>query len=136
MLLVKTKIGQSKIAGIGCFTDQFIPKGTPIWRFKKGFDVRFDKNYPDTLSELTKSFFQKYAYQNPKTEKYILAVDDARFFNHSNTPNTLHVEDPDNEELMDLAKCDIQIGEEITNDYREFDSNPFYGFEKVDNLNI
>ena len=129
MLLVKTKIGPSKISGIGCFADQFIPKGTQIWRFKKGFDIRFDENYPDLLSEPAKSFFLKYAYQNPKTKNHIFAIDDARFFNHSDTPNTVHVEDPEDEELMDLARHDIQVGEEITNDYREFDNNPFYGFE-------
>jgi SET domain-containing protein len=130
MLLVKTKIGPSKIAGIGLFAGQFIPKGTFVWRFQEGFDLRFDKDYLETLPELTKNFFLKYAYQNPKTLKHVLAVDNARFFNHSNTSNTQCVKDPDDEESMDVAICNIQEGEEITNDYRELDTDPFYGFEK------
>lgn len=127
MLLVKTKIGPSPIAGIGLFADKFIPKGAYIWRFKKGFDIRVDTDYPARLPEPAKTYFSTYAYQNPETLKYILCADDARFFNHSDTPNTRCVEDPDDEDTADIAARDINPGEELTVDYREFDMNPFYG---------
>ena len=130
MLLVKTKIGPSKIAGIGLFADEFIPKGKWIWRFKEGFDLRVDANYPNSLPEPAKSFFATHAYQNNKTLKYVLCADDSRFFNHSNNPNTHCIKDPEDEETADIASRDIQIGEELTVDYREFDTDPFYGFEK------
>lgn len=129
MLLVKTKIAPSAISGIGLFADEFIPKGTLIWRFQKGFDIRVDKNYPNILSEPARSFFKKYAYQNLTILNYVLCVDDARFFNHSNTPNTHCVENSDDEDTMDIAARDIQQGEELTIDYREFDANPFDGFK-------
>ena len=80
MLLVKTKIHSSNIAGIGLFADEFIKKGTYVWRFKKGFDLRVDKDYPNTLQKLAKSFFMTYAYQNPQTLKFVLCTDNARFF--------------------------------------------------------
>lgn len=129
MLLVKTKIGPSKIAGIGIFANELIPKGTYTWRFKKGFDIRVDENYPDTLPEPAKSFFRTYAYQNPETLNYILAADDARFCNHSDTPNIRCVEDPEGDgETSTVAVRDIQPGEEIIIDYREFDTHPFDGF--------
>lgn len=130
MLLVKTKIGLSRIAGIGLFTAQFIPKGAYVWRFKKGFDIRVEKEYPDTLPEPAKTFFTTYAYQNPKTLRYILCADDARFFNHADIPNTDCVEDPEDEDTANIAARDIQIGEELTIDYRQFDANPFHGFEE------
>jgi uncharacterized protein len=130
MLLVKTKIGVSKIDGIGLFADQFIAKGTPVWRFKKGFDVRVNKKYPETLSEPAKSFFKKYAYQNPKTLNWTLPADNARFANHSNTANIYCGDNLKDENSADIASRDIQPGEELTNDYREFDSNPFFGFKK------
>lgn len=103
MLLVKTKIAPSAIAGTGLFADEFIPKGTYIWRFGKGFDIRVNKNYPDTLQEPAKSFFKTYAYQNPKTLNYVLCADDARFFNHSDTPNTHCVKDPEDEDTANVA---------------------------------
>ena len=130
MLLVKTKIKESKIAGIGLFADQFISKDAYIWRFKKGFDIRVDQKYPNTLPEPAKGYFMRYAYQNPETMKYVLCADDARFFNHSDMPNTHCIEDPDDEDTANIAAKDIQIGEELTIDYREFDNDPFYGFEK------
>ena len=130
MLLIKTKIGPSKISGIGLFADEFIPKGTWIWRFKKGFDIRVGDKYPDTLQEPAKSYFKRYAYQNPDTLKYVLCADDARFFNHSDKANTHCVEDPEDEDTANVASRDIQVGEELTIDYSEFDTDPFYGFEK------
>jgi len=33
MFLVKTYLDKSKIRGIGLFADEFIPKGTLIWKF-------------------------------------------------------------------------------------------------------
>ena len=98
MLLVKTKIGQSKINSIGLFADQFIEKGTTIWKFQQGFDLRVGKDELDNLSESAKAQFLKYAYLNPDTQKYILCFDDARFFNHSDEPNSIDVASPDDEE--------------------------------------
>ncbi|MFZ3100192.1 MAG: SET domain-containing protein [Minisyncoccales bacterium] len=57
-------------------------------------------------------------------------ADDARFFNHSNTPNTFGTEDPGDEMAICVALRDIQIGEELTADYRTFDTHPFIGFDK------
>lgn len=72
----------------------------------------------------------RYAYQNPDTMNYVLCADDARFFNHSNEANTHCVVDPEDEDTANVASRDIQKGEELTVDYREFDTDPFYGFEK------
>lgn len=71
-----------------------------------------------------------YAYQNPQTMNYVLCADDARFFNHADTPNTHCVEDPEDEDTANVASRDIQAGEELNVDYREFDTHPFYGFDK------
>jgi hypothetical protein len=43
MLLVKTKLGLSKISGIGLYADTFIPKGTIIWRFVPKLDLKFNE---------------------------------------------------------------------------------------------
>ncbi len=43
MLLVKTKLGLSKIHGIGLFADENIKKGTIIWKFTPDFDLKFTK---------------------------------------------------------------------------------------------
>lgn len=123
MLLVKTKIGPSKINGIGLFANQFIPKGTPTWKFQPGFDLKIDKNELANLSEPAKEQFLKYAYLNPKTDKYILCFDDARFFNHSDNPNCIDTESPDDTEGISVVVKDIQEDEELTCNYKEFDAD-------------
>jgi uncharacterized protein len=39
MLVVRTKTKASEIAGIGLFADQFIPKGTVVWKYQPDFDL-------------------------------------------------------------------------------------------------
>jgi len=123
MLLVKTKIGPSAIHGIGLFADQFIPKGTVIWKFAEGFDVRVPADELARLAEPAKEQFLNYAYQNKDTNKFVLCFDDARFFNHSDAPNTESAALPDDEDGMTIASRDIVQGEEITCDYKEFDGD-------------
>lgn len=123
MLLVKTKIGQSNISGIGVFADEFIPKGTVIWRFQEGFDQMIEKSELEKLSPPAKQQFLNYAYFDLKTQKYILAFDDSRFFNHSETPNCDEADLPGELVTVTIAGRDIAIGEEITDDYRDYDAS-------------
>jgi SET domain-containing protein len=124
MLLVKTKIGPSEISGIGLFADEFIPKGTPTWKFMPGFDLKISREKLAALSEPGRSQFLNYAYLNIRTGNYILCFDDARFFNHADEANCIST-DPTtgDEEGIDIAARDIRLGEELTNNYREFDDD-------------
>lgn len=121
MILVRTTIGPSSISGIGLFAAEFIAKGTPVWRYMPGFDIAVDPSELDQLSPASREQFLKYAYLNPARNKYILCFDDARFYNHSETPNCIEVPDPP--EGMNIAARDIQAGEELTCDYRVFDAD-------------
>ena len=118
MLLVKTKIGPSKIAGIGLFSDQFIPKGASVWKMMPGFDMEIRKEALPQLSEPARLQFLNYVYMNRQKGTYILCFDDARFFNHSEIPNVGSSED---DSVVDVALRDIQAGEELTQDYEKFD---------------
>lgn len=121
MLLVKTKIGQSKIEGIGLFADQLIPEGTAIWELTRGVDHIFDAAGYDALkSHPGFESVNKYIYKSKTGSSYILCADDARFMNHSKSPNTFSGPEDD---AMTIALRDIQPGEEITCDYSTFDDN-------------
>lgn len=124
MLFVKTKIGISKINGIGLFAGQFIPEGTLIWKFADGFDLRIEKSdLEKIISEPAKEQFLKYAYLNSRTLKYVLCFDDARFFNHSENPNVLGIEAANEEEGINIAIRDILENEELTVDYNQYDAD-------------
>ena len=117
MLLVKTYIKESSIpnAGMGCFANEFIPKGTKIWELKPNLDRIITQEEFDTYTELEKEFILIYSYMYEGT--YHLCIDNARFFNHSSKNHkTL---DP-TDELVTYAKRDIEKHEEILSDYRNF----------------
>ena len=116
MLLIKTKVGPSKIQGIGLFADQFIPKGTKTWEYHPKFDAGFTKKDVSEMSEPSRKIFLWYAYFDSSQEKYILCFDDQRFINHSK--NNFNIESTSN---ADIAFRDIEPGEELLCDYGKFD---------------
>lgn len=127
MMLIKSKLGNSSIHGIGLFACEFVPKGTLVWKFDSNFDVVLTQEYMSTLPEAALEQFKNYAYKSLTTGNYILCSDDARFINHDLNSNTVCSVPPDLDEqeaLVCHAVRDIQVGEEITNNYLEFDSDP------------
>lgn len=120
MILVQTKLGVSAIEGIGLFAAEFIAKGTAIWKFQPGFDLEIDEKALKKLSAPALEQFLKYSYVNPASKKYVLCFDDTRFFNHSDTPNTKSTDPHDDHKDVVVALRDIEAGEELTTDYREF----------------
>jgi uncharacterized protein len=121
MLMVKTRLGMSPIEGMGVFADQFIPKGTTTWKFIPEYDQLLSPETVANAVEPIRTTLMRYSYLDSRTGLYIFCVDNGRFVNHSDTPNTRgHYESID-AFGRDVATRDIQIGEELTCDYREFD---------------
>jgi SET domain-containing protein len=120
MLLVPTRLAQSSIHGLGVFATVPIAKGTPVWRFAKGLDMEFSPDIVDTLPEHVRVFFSHYGYLDRNMKRIVLCFDDARFVNHSDTPNiaTDYAQDPHG---LDVALRDIAPGEELTMDYGGFE---------------
>jgi SET domain-containing protein len=106
MLKIKTKLGPSKIHGIGLFADQCIRKGAKIWEWNVFYD-RIIAKLPD--DKIGIAFMKKYACK--VSGKYMLCCDDCRFMNHSDKPNI------DCYDGYDLANKNIKRGEELTCNY-------------------
>lgn len=121
MLLVRTKIAQSSINGIGLFAEEFIAKGTLIWQYVPGFDLAFTEDQLKELPGPARDYLSTYSYKSRDTGRYILDADNARFYNHSQNPNTISIKIAGNEEGGDIATRDIEVGEEITCDYQRDD---------------
>ena len=126
-MLVRARIDKSPIHGLGLFSVDALPEGTKVWEFTPGYDQSFSPGDIDPLSEASKEQFFNYAYTSKITGNYILCTDDARFFNHdpnSNITCTVPEDSTHPEALVCYTTRDVSAGEEITNDYREFDSDP------------
>ena len=122
MLTVKTTIRQSKIHGIGLFAGEFIPKGTVIWRFTPGFDLRFTRKDILGFPAPLQIYLYKYCWRSMKSGLYCFSSDNGKYFNHAENPNALSEYRNGEEEVLTTAILDIQIGEEITDDYSSFEA--------------
>lgn len=111
MLLIKTKIGPSKIHGIGLFADQNIDKGSLIFR-ESEFTITFTKDQYNSFPDIQKHFLDVYGYFEDNVWK--CSLENERFINHSDDPNTISI----GTEL--LASMQISAGEELTADYNSF----------------
>lgn len=82
------------------------------------------------LPELARQSILHYCYHSTVDGAYVLPFDDARFFNHSSNSNVTSVDVPDDPEGMEIALRDIQPGEELLCDCREFDLDCAQGKEE------
>src|SRR5688572_5776758 len=122
MLRVKTRLGLSRIDGIGLFADQFIPHDTVVWEFNPLIDLKLREDEIATLADGARQQVQKYSYRDEFTGLYIFCGDDARFFNHSEEPNCVDVTwGPFGGRT--IAGRDIRQGDELTCNYASFDKD-------------
>jgi uncharacterized protein len=122
MLRVKTRLGLSRIDGIGLFADQHIPHDTIVWEFNPLIDLKLREDEIASLAEGARQQVQKYSYRDELSGLYIFCGDDARFFNHSEEPNCVDVSwGPFGGRT--IAGRDIRQGEELTCNYASFDKD-------------
>jgi SET domain-containing protein len=138
MMLVKTTVKESRIHGLGLFADQFIPKGTEIWKFTPGFDQKFTREQIESFPDLLQIYIYKYSWRGKKSKLYCFSSDNGKYFNHSKAPNVLSEEREAEEEVVTVALRDILEGEEILDDYSSFadtsEDNILYEIEQKFNL--
>ena len=122
MLLVKTKVLPSPIHWLWLFADQYIPVWTEIWRFTPWFDIKFTKVEVENLPLLLQEYINTYARLSKKSWKYCFSSDNGKYFNHSSVNNNvLSAYYDTEEEVVTKAIKDIQMGEEITDNYWSFE---------------
>lgn len=119
MLCVKTKLKESKIDGIGLFSDEDIKRGTIVW--KTNDEVSFNKYSKEEWNQLKKRLskecfkqIKKYSYMHDYDGCWRIDLDDARFINHSENPNTVISR---NKNLITTRL--IKKGEEILINYKK-----------------
>lgn len=116
MLLVRTFIAKSALEGVGVFAAEAIPAGTRIWRLEPEFDRLIPEAQYHAAPPVLRDLLDRYAYPSPDRLGFIVyEVDNGRFMNHSDTPNTDF-----SEPSGGTARVDIAPGEELTCDYGEF----------------
>lgn len=121
MLLIRTRVAPSPIHGLGLFTVEAVPAGTPVWRLVPGFDRLWSAAELATLPPPAREFVERYGYRRRDDGCWVLSGDLACFMNHATPPNTGTPPDQPGA-LMTVARWDLEPGEELTCDYFAFDA--------------
>jgi hypothetical protein len=115
MFLIDTYLDKSKIHGVGVFSKENIKKGRKIKEERPEFEMEFNKNNLQAMPLALAKLIDTHAYERKLgTGILVLGLDNEKYLNHSNDPSV----DDDG-----IALKDINIGDEITIDYRDFDDN-------------
>lgn len=115
MIIVPVALEKSPIHGFGVFAKKFIPKGTKVWEFNERFDIRLTPAEFEALPEAVRDEIEIYLYQPEKDGTLYYESTIGRFMNHSRNPNVDY-----SNVGVGWATRDIQAGEEMTADYRQF----------------
>ena len=124
MYLVKIETKESVIDGKGVFALEDIRKGDAVWRFDPNHDEAISRAQFDEADQAVKEVLRRVAYLSKNTGRWVYPPenDPARYTNHSKENNLSVLSDESiSEEPIFIANRDIAAGEELTNDYTEFD---------------
>ena len=111
MLLIPAVVRPSR-HGLGLFTTQSLHTGRCVWRWDALTEVVVP---PGPQPPVFAEFLRHFGYLADGIG-IVVNLDNARFMNHSDTPNLIEVDG------CNYAARDIAEGEELTCDYRVFDA--------------
>lgn len=116
MFIINTYIARSAIEGVGVFAAENLKKGQRISKFEPDFDRLVATAEYESAPPHLKALLDRYAFPHPQKPEYIVyEVDNSRFMNHSETPNTEY-----SDFAAGTALRDIAAGEELTCNYNDF----------------
>jgi uncharacterized protein len=126
MLLIKTILRPSTIAGKGLFAASDIPKGTVIWEYTPDSTFLITSKQLEMFVKYNKrraliSQLLNHSYFSEDLNGLVLELDHSRYVNHSDDPNM--TDGPTWRTLIALR--DIAKGEELTESYHKYLTPPW-----------
>lgn len=121
MMLIQTRVRPSAIHGLGLFAEEFVPRGTPVWRFVPEWDREFSTAQVAAFPLPAQRHVQWFAFRDAACDCWVLGGDGAIFMNHAVQPNT-GAPPAAVAPVTTVALRDIAAGEELTCNYFAFDA--------------
>lgn len=115
MFHVHIEVRKSPIHGNGVFTTEHIHRGQLVYNSEPGELVTISQEELIALPAANQLEVRHFGYLDKHDKRWRLATDNIRFCNHSTDGNLTA------KAGVLIAKRDIIIGEELTQDYREFE---------------
>ncbi|MDR1694961.1 MAG: SET domain-containing protein [Lactobacillaceae bacterium] len=120
MILISYEVKNSAVHGTGIFTKERIKKGSLIAKASPMLDLNIPPSVFETLEKREKDEILYWGYYDKRSGNYHVDFDNTKFINHSKDGNVTW--DPAHQDMHLIAKRDIDIGEELTQNYLEFES--------------
>lgn len=119
MIHIAYKLKTSDLHGIGLFADQPIAKGTLVYTASPVLDLNITQAQFDSLSQREKDEVLWWGFFDEPSQKWHVDFDVSKFINHRYGA-TLS-QDESHDEAYLVATRDIADGEELTQNYLEFE---------------
>ena len=127
-----TEVKRSAIHGFGVYAKADIKQGTIWWKgeidknvllFNKDQYFNFQRSANNKLKADFWKMLSTYSYYSNQLDSLIVCLDNARYVNHADLPNSGPA--ADHNPLISIALRDIEKGEEILEDYDVYDQCPW-----------
>lgn len=120
MVHIKYKLDKSKLYGIGLFSEENLKKGQVVYTASPLLDVNITQEQFDSLDEKEKAEIKYWGFWDEPNNAWHVDFDNSKFINHSYNPTL--TQDPKHRDAYLIAARDIKAGEELTQNYLEFEN--------------
>lgn len=120
MIHIKYKLDNSGLHGVGLFTDENLSKGQLVYTESPLLDVNISQEQFNSLSAKEQKEIKWWGFKVPDEDIWHVDFDVSKFINHSKDGTV--TQDPDHKNAYLVTTRDIKSGEELTQNYLEFES--------------
>lgn len=120
MIHIGYKLSASDLHGVGLFANENIKRGQTIYTARPLFDLNITQEQFDTLDQKEKDEILWWGFFDQPSQMWHVDFDVSKFINHSYDPAV--TQDKHHNEAYLVAKRDIKTGEELTQNYLEFET--------------
>lgn len=132
MIHIKYKLNTSDKHGIGLFADEDLKSGQLVYTASPILDVNITKDQFDSLSTNEQEEIRWWGFFDESSEHWHVDFDVSKFVNHAKD-GTL-TQDTNHADAYLITTRDVNKGEELTQNYLEFESMEDLKHRGIENL--
>jgi len=120
MIHIAYKLKSSDLHGVGLFADEDIKKGQLVYTASPLLDLNITQEQFDRLDQKEKDEILWWGFFDQPSKMWRVDFDVSKFINHSSDATV--TQDENHDEAYLIAVRDIKSGEELTQNYLEFET--------------
>ena len=121
MIHISYKLKSSELHGVGLFADQDITAGALVYTASPLLDLNITQEQFNSLTQEEKDEVTWWGFFDQPSQMWHVDFDVSKFINHSYQPTVS--QDKQHDEAYLVATRDIKKGEELTQNYLEFETS-------------